>query len=179
MGNYNTYIGDSIMHPSKDIIGTYSNRLKGKTICVCITGSVAAVNTPSLCRELMRHGAEVLPVMPEAATKLIHPDLLHWSPGNEVVLELTGAIEHIAIAGERPKEYGKADLILIAPSTANTISKIACGIDDTPVTTIATTAFGSGTPIIIVPAMHESMYRHPILEENIKKLQNYGVDIGK
>jgi phosphopantothenoylcysteine decarboxylase/phosphopantothenate--cysteine ligase len=65
---------------------------------------------------------------------------------------------------------------LVAPATANTISKIACGIDDTPVTTLASTAFGCGVPIMIVPAMHESMYRHPVVTENIKKLQSLGVE---
>ncbi|HID26535.1 MAG TPA: bifunctional phosphopantothenoylcysteine decarboxylase/phosphopantothenate--cysteine ligase CoaBC, partial [Methanosarcinales archaeon] len=58
---------------------------------------------------------------------------------------------------------------------ANTIGKIANGIDDTPITTFATTALGSGTPIMIVPAMHQSMYEHPIILENIKKLKELGV----
>jgi phosphopantothenoylcysteine decarboxylase/phosphopantothenate--cysteine ligase len=70
----------------------------------------------------------------------------------------------------------KADLVLVAPATANTISKIACGIDDTTVTSVASTAFGSNCPIIIVPAMHESMYNHPILVKNIKKLKDLGVE---
>ncbi len=67
-------------------------------------------------------------------------------------------------------------MILVAPATANTISKIAAGIDDTTVTSVASTAFGSKIPIVIVPAMHESMYRHPILDENIKKLKALGVE---
>jgi phosphopantothenoylcysteine decarboxylase/phosphopantothenate--cysteine ligase len=61
--------------------------------------------------------------------------------------------------------------------TANTISKIACGIDDTPVTTFATTALGSQKPVIVVPAMHHSMYRHPAVIENIAKLKIWGVEI--
>jgi phosphopantothenoylcysteine decarboxylase/phosphopantothenate--cysteine ligase len=162
-------------HPSNEIVGTKGESLKGKTICVCVTGSVAAVNTPNLCRELMRLGADVYVVMSHAATQLIHPNLLHWATGNKVITELTGDIEHITLAGERPNNKGKADLILVAPATANTISKIASGIDDTPVTTVVTTAFGSKTPIIIVPAMHESMYNHPILNENIEKLKKFGV----
>ena len=164
-------------HPSKDIKSSKGNDLNGKSICVCLTGSVAVVNTPSLCRELMRVGAEVYVVMSKAATELIQPDLLKWSTGNDVITKLTGDIEHVYLAGARQGKRGKADLILIAPATANTISKIACGIDDTPVTTIATTAFGSQTPIVIVPAMHQSMYQHPIVEDNIKKLKEYGVDI--
>lgn len=69
----------------------------------------------------------------------------------------------------------RADILLIAPSTANTISKIAHGIDDTPVTTMATCALGSGMPVIIVPAMHASMYRHKIVLENIERLKKLGV----
>ena len=164
-------------HPSKDIIGSESLELEGKTICVCVTGSVAVSNAPAVCRKLMRQGAEVYCVMTPAAKDLIHPNLLQWATGNPVVTELTGEIEHIVLAGERPGKLGKADIVVVSPATANTISKIACGIDDTPVTTVVTTAFGSNTPIIIVPAMHESMYNHPIVQENIEKLQNLNVDV--
>jgi len=160
-------------HPSKDIIGSKSHLLKGRKIALCITGSVAAVKCPEIARELMRQGAEVYTVMSAMAQKIIHPYLMEWATGNKVVTELTGKIEHVMLAGEGAN---KADLVLVAPATANTISKIACGIDDTPVTTLVSTAFGSATPIIIVPAMHESMYRHPIVTENIRKLQSLGVE---
>jgi phosphopantothenoylcysteine decarboxylase/phosphopantothenate--cysteine ligase len=163
------------MHPALDIQGTSSNKLEGKTICMCLTGSVAVVTAPGIARDLMRNGANVICVMSKEACDLIQPELLEWATGNKVITELTGAIEHIAIAGERPNVKGKADLILVCPATANTISKIACGIDDTPPTTICTVAMGSKTPIIIVPAMHESMYNHQILLENISKLKNHGV----
>lgn len=164
-------------HPSKDITGSSSTILKGKTVCMCITGSVAAMTSPIIAREFMRLGAEVVAVMTKAATKLIAPDLMYWSTGNPTITELTGGVEHIAIAGDRGKNaITTADIILICPATANTISKIACGIDDTPVTTVVTTAFGSGIPIVIVPAMHECMYHHPVLEENIMKLKRRGVE---
>jgi phosphopantothenoylcysteine decarboxylase/phosphopantothenate--cysteine ligase len=161
------------IHPSKDIIGTLGNELKGKKIVLCITGSVAAVQSPDIARSLMRHYAEVFTVMSQMAQKIIHPYLMEWATGNPVITELTGQIEHVALAGKHPR---KADLIIIAPATANTISKVACGIDDTPVTSVASTAFGAGIPVIVVPAMHESMYRHPILIENIKKLKGLGVE---
>jgi phosphopantothenoylcysteine decarboxylase/phosphopantothenate--cysteine ligase len=102
---------------------------------------------------------------------------MEWATGNKVITKLTGAVEHVYLAGDRPRSVGKADLILICPATANTISKIASGIDDTPVTTVASTAFGSFIPIVIVPAMHESMYKHPILEQNERKLRECGVEI--
>jgi len=160
-------------HPSRDIIGTKGSELKDRKIVLCITGSVAAVRSSDIARELMRHGAEVFVVMSQMAQKIVHPYLLEWATGNQVVTELTGKIEHVALTGERKE---KADLVLVAPATANTTSKIACGIDDTPVTSAVSTAFGSDIPIIIVPSMHESMYRHPVLIENIKKLESLGVD---
>lgn len=155
-------------HPSKDIVGLQGNELRGKRIALCITGSVAAVECPEISRDLMRHGAEVFAVMSPMSQKIIYPYLMEWATGNEVITELTGKIEHVALAGDHPR---KVDLILVAPATANTISKIACGIDDTTVTSVVSTAFGSSIPIIIVPAMHKSMYNHPVLIENIKKLE--------
>lgn len=171
MTNYN------FQHPSKDIAESKGTILRGKTICLCLTGSVAVISSPIVARELMRLGAEVICVMSKAATELINPALMEWATGNKVITNLTGAVEHIYLAGDRPKTVGQADMILICPATANTISKIACGIDDTPVTTVSTTAFGSSIPIVIVPAMHESMYKHPILKENENKLREYGIDI--
>ncbi|MDH5462464.1 MAG: bifunctional phosphopantothenoylcysteine decarboxylase/phosphopantothenate--cysteine ligase CoaBC [Candidatus Bathyarchaeota archaeon] len=160
-------------HPSKDITGTAGEALKGKRVVLCITGSVAAVRSSEIARGLMRYGAEVFAVMSEMANKIIHPYLMEWATGNPVVTELTGKVEHVALVGERTS---RADLVLVAPATANTISKIACGIDDTPVTSVVSTAFGSGVPIMIVPAMHESMYRHAIVAENIEKLKTLGVE---
>ena len=159
-------------HPSKEIIGTWSNLLKGKKIVLCICGSVAAIKSPEIARGLMRHGAEVYIVMSKAATLIIHPYLMEWATGNPVVTELTGKVEHVMLCG---KTETKADLVLIAPATANTISKIACGIDDTPVTTFVSTALGTGIPIMIVPAMHETMYRNPFVAENIEKLKKMGI----
>ncbi|MGD8565916.1 MAG: bifunctional phosphopantothenoylcysteine decarboxylase/phosphopantothenate--cysteine ligase CoaBC [Candidatus Bathyarchaeota archaeon] len=160
-------------HPSKDILQSKSDKLKGKRVVMCITGSVAAVRCPEIARNLMRHGGEVFSVMSPMAQKIIHPYLMEWATGNPVVTELTGKIEHVALAGEH---VNKADLVLVTPATANTISKIAYGIDDTTVTSVASTAFGSCIPIIIVPAMHQSLYRNQILKENIKKLEGLGVE---
>ncbi|TXT64033.1 MAG: Coenzyme A biosynthesis bifunctional protein CoaBC [Promethearchaeota archaeon] len=164
-------------HPSKDIQESEGTLLRGKTVCMCLTGSVAIISAPIIARELMRRGAEVIGVMTHAATELITPQMIHWATGNPAITKLTGNVEHVYLAGERPRAVGQADLILVCPATANTISKIANGIDDTPVTTVVTTAFGSSIPIIVVPAMHESMFRHPILKENMTKLRKYGVEI--
>ncbi len=167
----------NFQHPSKDIVESKGTILRGKTICLCLTGSVAVISAPIIARQLMRLGAEVICVMSKAAAELINPALMEWATGNPVIARLTGAVEHVYLAGERPRGVGKADLILVCPATANTISKIASGIDDTPVTTVVSTAFGSSLPIVIVPAMHESMYNHPILAKNEKELRKAGIDI--
>ncbi|NHJ85284.1 MAG: bifunctional phosphopantothenoylcysteine decarboxylase/phosphopantothenate--cysteine ligase CoaBC [Asgard group archaeon] len=137
-----------------------------------MTGSVAVLEIVNLARTLMRHGATVFVAMSQAATELIQPELIEWAIGNPVITKLTGQIEHVHLCGNHPD---KVDLLLIAPSTANTIGKIANGIDDTVVTTFATTAFGTGIPIAIVPAMHATMYENPMVVENIKKLEKTGV----
>jgi len=161
-------------HTSKSIIGSKGNSLKDCKIVLGVTGSVAAIKSSEIARELMRQGADVTVVMTHMAQKIVHPYALEWSTGNPVVTELTGQIEHVQLGGEHPD---RADLILIAPSTANTISKAATGIDDTPVTTLLTTAIGADIPIIIAPAMHASMYKHPIINENIEKLQSIGIEV--
>jgi phosphopantothenoylcysteine decarboxylase/phosphopantothenate--cysteine ligase len=162
------------IHPSEDIKGSIDDKLSGKKIVLCITGSVAAVRSSEIGRLLIRHGADVFPVMSEAACRIIHPDLMHWACGHEPITRLTGKIEHVALAGN---VEDNADLILIAPATANTIGKIANGIDDTPVTTFATTAIGEGIPVIIVPAMHKPMYQHPFVRDNIKKIEGCGIKV--
>jgi phosphopantothenoylcysteine decarboxylase/phosphopantothenate--cysteine ligase len=160
------------MHPADEIRGIVSNRLSKKRIVLGITGSIAAVETIKLARELIRHGAEVIPVMSSSATKIIHPDALWFATGKKPIVELTGATEHVSYCG---RVKNPVDLLLICPCTANTISKIAHGIDDTSVTTFATTAIGSKLPIIIVPAMHLSMYDHKIIQGNIKKCKHIGI----
>jgi len=147
--------------------------LENKRIVLGVTGSIAAVETVKLAHELIRRGAEVIPVLSEAATSLISPDALTYACHTPAITRISGMVEHVLYCGEG----GKADLLLIAPSTANTISKIACGIDDTPVTTFATTALGRGMPIVLAPAMHESMYRHPIVKKNLQVLNEIGIDV--
>ena len=158
------------MHPSEDIKGTKGEELKGRKVVVGVTGSVAAVRSVNLVRELMRHGAEVRVVMSEAATRLVTPQLFHWASGNEVVSGLTGEIEHVELAQW-------ADAVVVAPATANTISKVACAIDDTPVTSVVSVALGLRKPVVVVPAMHLSMYEHPLLKENLQRLRSAGVHI--
>ncbi|MDO9326199.1 MAG: bifunctional phosphopantothenoylcysteine decarboxylase/phosphopantothenate--cysteine ligase CoaBC [Methanoregula sp.] len=151
---------------------TLVQTLAGKEIVVAVTGSIAAVETIKLIHALRRRGATVQPVMSHAATGIIHPDALTYASGRETLQRLSGMVEHVQYCGDE----GSADLLLIAPCTANTLGKIAAGIDDTTVTTFATTAIGSRKPVIIVPAMHHSMYRHPAVLENIACLKLWGIE---
>jgi phosphopantothenoylcysteine decarboxylase / phosphopantothenate---cysteine ligase len=162
-----------LSHPSKDIISSKGRELAGKKIALLVTSSVASFKAPEIARELMRHGADVYAVTSPSTEKMIGADLLEWATGNAVVTHLTGRLEHIVLGG---KSEGHADMILIAPATANTIGKLASGIDDTPVTTVAATAIGSRIPVMIAPAMHEPLYDHPIVQENISRLKRIGVE---
>jgi len=156
------------MHPSEELRGSKGSDLSGKKIILGVTGSIAAVECVKLVRELIREGAEVHCVMSDWGSKIIHPNSLEFASGNETITELTGQVEHVSHCGNVPD---KADLFLVAPATANTISKMAKGIDDTPVTTFATTCVGSDIPIMVVPAMHQTMYNHPIVMDNLEELQ--------
>ena len=160
------------MHPIEDIRSSKSQFLLNKRIVLGVTGSIAAVETIKLCRELICHGADVIPVMSPAATRIIHPDTLWFATGHQPICELTGETEHIQFCG---KVQQPTDLYLISPCTANTISKISHGIDDTTITTFATTAIGSKIPVVIVPAMHQSMYDHLVIQQNIHSLKEKGL----
>jgi len=159
------------MHPTLKIKASKSASLSGKRIILGITGSIAAVKCVALARELLRHGADVLAVMSPWAQEIISAEAMHYATGRKPVTRLSGAIEHVRECGSE----GIADLLLIAPATANTIGKIAQGIDDTTVTTFASTALGSKVPMIVVPAMHSSMYESRAVQRNMKQLEKDGV----
>src|SRR5271157_4265713 len=147
--------------------------LAGKEIVIGVTGSIAAVETVKLIHALRRKGAGVQPVMSVAAQGIIHPDALTYASGMQTITRLSGLVEHVTYCGDG----GTASLLLVAPCTANTLGKIACAIDDTPVTTFATTALGRGMPVLVIPAMHHSMFRHPGLIDNIRRIEAWGAEV--
>ncbi|BDZ69758.1 bifunctional phosphopantothenoylcysteine decarboxylase/phosphopantothenate--cysteine ligase CoaBC [Methanobacterium petrolearium] len=134
-------------------------------IVLCVTGSVAAVETVKLARELKRKGFQVKCFMSDGACDIINPYALEFATGEAVITKLTGEIEHV--------KYADEDLILVAPATANVISKFAYKIADNPINTLLLTASGYNTPIVFVPSMHQSMYR--AVDENVQKLKREGV----
>ena len=131
-------------------------------IVLCVTGSVAASQSVKLAREFKRQGMEVKCFMSDAACEILHPNSMEFATGSEVITKLTGNIEHV--------KYSQEDLILVAPATANTISKFAHKIADNPISTLLITAYGHDTPILFVPSMHDSMFK--AIKENIDKIKS-------
>jgi len=146
--------------------------LADTNVALGVTGSIAAVKTVELAHELRREGASVRAVTTPSAEGILHPWALEFATERPPVTEITGAVEHVGLCGRE----GWADTLLIAPATANTVGKIAAAVDDTPVTTCATTALGAGVPVVIAPAMHEPMYDHPGVLEAIERVESWGVD---
>jgi len=146
--------------------------LNGVNVALGVTGSIAAVKTVELAHELRRRGASVRAVTTGSAEGIIHPWALEFATENPVVTEITGSVEHVELCGRE----GWADVLLVAPATANTVGKIAAAVDDTPVTTCATTALGAGVPVVVAPAMHEPMYDHPGVLDAIDRVESWGVD---
>ena len=145
--------------------------LDGVRVALGVCGSIAAVKTVELAHELRRQGATVRAVTTPGAEGIIHPWALEYATDNPVTTEITGAVEHVELCGYD----GWADVLLVAPATANTVGKMAAAVDDTPVTTTATTAMGSDVPVVVVPAMHEPMYEHPGVLDAIERLESWDV----
>ncbi|AEH06965.1 bifunctional phosphopantothenoylcysteine decarboxylase/phosphopantothenate--cysteine ligase CoaBC [Methanothermococcus okinawensis] len=137
------------MHPTKKLKGSKSKLLYGKKIVVAVSSSIAAIETPRLMRELIRHGAEVYCIATEETKKIIGECSLEFGCGNKVFYNITGSIEHVML-------YDICDAMVIYPATANTISKISLNIADNIVNTTSTMFFEK-KPIFIVPAMHQNM----------------------
>ncbi len=149
------------MHPSEKIKRVKSKKLNGIKIAYGITGSIASVESVKLARELIRHGAEITAVMSREAMNIISPEALKFATGKEVVLNITGMVEHLM----------ESDVLLIAPCTANTIAKIVNGIADNAITTFAI----SSKKIVMAPSMDEKMYSNPVVKNNIKKAKKAGI----
>ena len=143
--------------------------LKGKKIILGVTGGIAAYKSAELVRELVKSGAEVFVVMTRSARAFITPLTFQTLSGNKVTTELFSLIEeseigHISLAD-------RADLLVIAPATANTIGKIAGGIADDMLTTIV---MATRAPVLLAPAMNVHMWENSICQENIQKLRGQG-----
>ena len=145
--------------------------LRDKTIVLGVTGGIAVYKAADLVSKLKKLHANVEVVMTEGATNFVTPLTFQTMSGNVVHREMFSEItsydvEHISLAQ-------KADIILIAPATANTIGKIANGIADNLLTTIV---MASNSKVIFAPAMNTMMYQNPIVKRNMEKLKDLGYD---
>ena len=143
--------------------------LKGKKIVLGVTGGIAVYKSVDLVSRLRKEGAEVRVVMTESAAKFVTPLTFKEISGNTVAVSMWAEaqefnVEHIALADW-------ADLMVIAPATANILAKAANGIADDLLSTVI---LASKTPIILCPAMNCQMYENPITQNNLKKLADYG-----
>ncbi len=148
--------------------------LKGKNIVLGVTGGIAVYKAVDLVSRLRKQNANIDVIMTEGATKFVSPLTFQTMSQNQVHTEMFGLIsnfdvEHISLAQ-------KADIILIAPATANTIGKIANGIADNMLTTVV---MASKAKIIFAPAMNTTMYNSPMVKENINKLKKLGHEFVK
>ena len=146
--------------------------LAKKTIVLGITGSIAAYKAANIASELTQAGARVEVVMTESATRFITPLTLRSLTGRPVVTDMFEpateySLEHVALAEA-------ANVVVIAPATANTIAKLAAGIADDMLTC---TVLATNAPVILAPAMHASMLQNPVTQDNLAKLKARGFTI--
>lgn len=146
--------------------------LKGKTILLGVTGGIACYKSAMLASALVKQHANVLVVMTKNATEFITPLTFQQLTGNHVAVDtfdrnFPHKVEHIAIADQ-------ADLVLLAPATANVLAKCAHGLADDMLTT---TVLACDCPKIAAPAMNTKMYLNPVTQDNLNKLRSYGWEI--
>lgn len=146
--------------------------LKGKTVLIGVTGGIAAYKIPNLVSMLIKAHADVHVLMTEAAAKFITQITFETLTGNKCIIDTFDRnfefnVAHVSLAK-------KADIFMIAPATANTISKVAHGIADNMLTT---TFLAATCPKIIVPAMNTAMLENPITQDNLALCQKYGMKI--
>ena len=146
--------------------------LKGKTVLLGVTGGIAAYKAAALCSMLVKQHCNVHVIMTKNACEFITPLTFETLSGNRTVTDTfdrnhTFQVEHVALADQ-------ADLVVIAPATADVLAKLACGIADDMLTT---TVLACDCPKIAVPAMNTKMYENPITQGNIETLRRYGWEV--
>lgn len=141
---------------------------KNKNILIGITGGIASYKSCELIRLFVKGGYSVKVMMTEAAAKFVSPLVFQGLSQNPVYLDMFSLIKEEKIQHIRLSQW--AALCVIAPASANTLSKIACGICDNLLTTVVS-ALDKDTKVLLVPAMNENMWNNPIIAENIRRLK--------
>ena len=148
--------------------------LKGKTIVLGVSGGIACYKAAALASLLVKQHADVQVIMTENATKFVSPITFEQLTGQKALTDtfdrnFRHSVEHIAVAD-------RADLVLIAPATANVIAKLANGLADDMLTT---TVLACDCPKAIAPAMNTKMYENPVTQDNLQKLRHYGWEVAE
>ncbi|MFP5111225.1 bifunctional phosphopantothenoylcysteine decarboxylase/phosphopantothenate--cysteine ligase CoaBC [Bacillaceae bacterium C204] len=143
--------------------------IKDKKILLCVTGGIAVYKAAALTSKLVQTGAQLKVILSESAQKFVTPLTFQALSRNEVYVDTFDEINPRVIAHIDLADW--ADLILVAPATANTIGKIASGIADNMITT---TLLAATSPVWIAPAMNVHMYDHPAVKKNLSLLAEYG-----
>ncbi len=146
--------------------------LKGKTVVLGVTGSIAAYKIANLTSMLKKLGANIHVLMTRNATNFINPITFETLTGNKCLIDTFDrnfqfSVEHVSIAKQ-------ADIVLVAPATANVIGKLAWGIADDMLTT---TIMACTCKKLIAPAMNTNMFRNPVVQDNLEKLRHYGWEV--
>lgn len=146
--------------------------LKGKTVVLAVSGSIAAYKSANLARLLKKRGADVEVLMTKNATNFINPITFESLTGHKCLVDTFDrnfefSVEHVALAK-------RADAVLLAPASANVIGKIAAGIADDMLTT---TIMACTCRTIVAPAMNHNMFHNPIVQDNLRRLARFGYEI--
>lgn len=141
--------------------------LEGKRVVLGVTGGIAAFKVAYLARRMVERGAEVRVIMTDAATRFVGPQTFTAITGRPVETELFDGTESIPHT-----DLGQwAEVVVVAPATANTIAKLATGLADD---LLSNTLLATRAPVIVVPAMHTEMWEHPATRRNIEVLERDG-----
>lgn len=149
-----------------------ANELDGYEVLLCVTGGIACYKAAALTSRLVQAGAGVSVAMSRAARRFVTPLTFHSLSGRRVFTSLWEANDR-----HDPQHIGlteRADLMVVAPATANAVGKIAGGIADDLVSTLAMTATAT-CPILLAPAMNSRMWASPIVQANLERLRGFGL----
>ena len=149
-----------------------AKKFQNKKILIGITGGIAAYKACALVSRLKKEGGDVHVMMTENAAHFVDPMTFETLSGNRCVTDTFDRnhqfnVEHVALATD-------ADLFLIAPATANTIAKLACGLADNMLTT---TFLAADCPKMVAPAMNTGMYENPVTQRNLNTLREFGIQV--
>ena len=143
------------------------NSLKGARIVLGVTGGIAAVETVKLARELRRHGAELTVIMTPSSQRIITPLAVRWASQAEVITDWDGDLTALDVA----------DAVLIAPATRDVMASHIHGLQHGPLMMALSVARSRGTPIMMIPSMHQDLAKDPVTEEIVTELRSQSITV--